>query len=73
MCGHCSRMKLMLLVAIAALVGLAVLYLGGYRVSEDDQGRIRIKQTQVIETQVSGENMNSVSGENMNGVSAENM
>lgn len=48
-CEHCSRMKLMLLVAIAALVGLAVLYLGAYRVSEDDQGRIRIRQTQVIE------------------------
>ena len=39
----------MLLVAIAALVGLAALYLGGYRVSEDDQGRIRIRQVQVVE------------------------
>lgn len=49
LCEHCSRMKLMLLVAIAALVGLAALYLGGYRVSEDDQGRIRIRQVQVVE------------------------
>lgn len=63
-CEHCSKMKIFLIVTVALLVGLAVLYFGNYRVSEDDQGRLRIKQMQV-ETQVSGESMNGVSGESM--------
>jgi hypothetical protein len=55
-------MKLFLIVTVALLVGLAVLYFGNYRVSEDDQGRLRIRQ---VETQLSGESMNNLSGESM--------
>ncbi len=61
-CERCSKMKLFLIVTVALLVGLAVLYFGNYRVSEDDQGRLRIRQ---VETQLSGESMNNLSGESM--------